>query len=167
MCEDEVSEGNLKRPPPPPPPEQGEERSKRRNVDREDSGDGDEDWLRYSPPPVVEVVAEKTISRFASDIRGDCMSVTAPNGERVYAKVATDGLDGGGIGGTRQRTRISKPNFNYKGQLLSVLLFCAFKYLLRTNTHSTNIFDSPLYCFRLLSFCRASLRILSFADKSC
>uniref|UniRef100_A0A0E0NSV1 AAA+ ATPase domain-containing protein n=1 Tax=Oryza rufipogon TaxID=4529 RepID=A0A0E0NSV1_ORYRU len=114
---DEVSEGNLKRPPPPPPPEQGEERSKRRNVDREDSGDGDEDWLRYSPPPVVEVVAEKTISRFASDIRGDCMSVTAPNGERVYAKVATDGLDGGGIGGTRQRTRISKPNFNYKGLL--------------------------------------------------
>uniref|UniRef100_A0A0E0KBM9 AAA+ ATPase domain-containing protein n=1 Tax=Oryza punctata TaxID=4537 RepID=A0A0E0KBM9_ORYPU len=112
---DEVSEGNLKRPPPPPPPEQEEERSKRRNVDREDSGD--EDWLRYSPPPVAEVVAEKTISRFASDIRGDCMSVTAPNGERVYAKVATDGLDGGGIGGTRQRTRISKPNFEYKGLL--------------------------------------------------
>uniref|UniRef100_A0A0D9VS94 AAA+ ATPase domain-containing protein n=1 Tax=Leersia perrieri TaxID=77586 RepID=A0A0D9VS94_9ORYZ len=113
---DEVSEGNLKRPPPPPPLEQQEEeRSKRIHVDREDSGD--EDWLRYSPPPVVEVVAEKTISRFASDIRGDCMPVTAPNGERVYAKVATDGLDGGGTGGARQRTRISKPNFDYKGLL--------------------------------------------------
>uniref|UniRef100_J3LMA1 AAA+ ATPase domain-containing protein n=1 Tax=Oryza brachyantha TaxID=4533 RepID=J3LMA1_ORYBR len=109
---DEVSEGNLKRPPSPPPPEQEEERSKRRNVDREDPGD--EDWLRYSPPPVVDIVAEKTISRFASEIRGECIPVTGPNGERVYAKVATGGLDGGGIGGTRQRTHISKPNFDYK-----------------------------------------------------
>ncbi|KAG8096656.1 hypothetical protein GUJ93_ZPchr0013g37500 [Zizania palustris] len=111
---DEASEGNLKRPPPPPPQEQGDERSKRRNVDCEDSGD--DDWLRYSPP-VAEVVAETTISRFASDIRGDCIPITAPNGERVYAKLATDGSDGGGIVGSRQMSHISKPNFNHKGLL--------------------------------------------------
>ncbi|KAL6648399.1 hypothetical protein ACP70R_012623 [Stipagrostis hirtigluma subsp. patula] len=114
---DEASEGGLKRPPPPPPPEQEEEdRTKRRNVDREDSGD--EDWLRYSPPPAAEVVvvAEKTISRFASEIQGDCVPITAPNGERVYAKLGTEDLDGGGIRG-RQRTHFSNPNTSHKGLL--------------------------------------------------
>ncbi|KAL6644788.1 hypothetical protein ACP70R_016396 [Stipagrostis hirtigluma subsp. patula] len=116
---DEASEGGLKRPPPPPPPEQEEEeedRTKRRNVDREDSGD--EDWLRYSPSPAaeVDVVAEKTISRFASEIQGDCVPITAPNGERVYAKLGTEDLDGGGIRG-RQRTHFSNPNTSHKGLL--------------------------------------------------
>ncbi|CAN6284819.1 unnamed protein product [Urochloa humidicola] len=115
----EASEGGLKRPPPPPPPEQEEEeRSKRRNLEREYSED--EDWLRYSPPPAPEpevVVAEKTISRFASEIHGDCVPVTAPNGERVYAKLAMEGLVGGGISGTRQRAHFSNPNPNHKGLL--------------------------------------------------
>uniref|UniRef100_A0A453IFM4 AAA+ ATPase domain-containing protein n=1 Tax=Aegilops tauschii subsp. strangulata TaxID=200361 RepID=A0A453IFM4_AEGTS len=102
---DEVSEANLKRPPPPPPPEQEEERSKRRNVDRVDSVD--EDWLRYSPPPAAEAVAEKIVSRFASEIQGDSMPVTAPNGERVYAKLATEKLVSEVIEGTRRRTSIS------------------------------------------------------------
>ncbi|CAN6307191.1 unnamed protein product [Urochloa humidicola] len=115
----EASEGGLKRPPPPPPPEQEEEeRSKRRNLEREYSED--EDWLRYSPPPAPEPevdVAEKTISRFASEIHGDCVPVTAPNGERVYAKLAMEGLVGGGISGTRQRAHFSNPNPNHKGLL--------------------------------------------------
>ncbi|CAL4930272.1 unnamed protein product [Urochloa decumbens] len=115
----EASEGGLKRPPPPPPPEQEEEeRSKRRNLEREYSED--EDWLRYSPPPAPEpevVVAEKTISRFASEIHGDCVPVTAPNGERVYAKLAMEGFVGGGISGARQGSHFSNPNPNHKGLL--------------------------------------------------
>jgi chromosome transmission fidelity protein 18 len=105
----------LKRPPPPPPPEQEEEeRSKRRNVGRED--EDEEDWLRYPPPPAPEVVvAEKTISRFASEIHGDCVPVTAPNGERVYAKLAMEGLAGGAISGTRQGANFSNPNLSHKG----------------------------------------------------
>ncbi|KAE8799049.1 Chromosome transmission fidelity 18-like protein [Hordeum vulgare] len=102
---DEVTEANLKRPPPPPPPEQEEERSKRRNVDPVDSVD--EDWLRYSPPPAAEVVAEKIVSRFASEIQGDSMPVTAPNGERVYAKLTTEKLFSEVIEGTRRRTSFS------------------------------------------------------------
>ncbi|XP_027330673.1 chromosome transmission fidelity protein 18 homolog isoform X2 [Abrus precatorius] len=51
-----------------------------------------EDWLRYSPPPVLvehetKFLKEKTLSRFASEIDGECMPVTAPNGDRVYAKL--------------------------------------------------------------------------------
>ncbi|CAL0303132.1 unnamed protein product [Lupinus luteus] len=51
----------------------------------------EEDWLRYSPPPVaaeeVRFVKEKTVSRYASEIDGECMPVTAPGGDRVYAKM--------------------------------------------------------------------------------
>lgn len=57
----------------------------------------DEDWLRYSPPPpppfpsvpVEEVMfsKEKVLSRYASEIDGECMPVTAPNGDRVYSKL--------------------------------------------------------------------------------
>uniref|UniRef100_A0A453IFN9 AAA+ ATPase domain-containing protein n=1 Tax=Aegilops tauschii subsp. strangulata TaxID=200361 RepID=A0A453IFN9_AEGTS len=67
----------------------------------------DEDWLRYSPPPAAEAVAEKIVSRFASEIQGDSMPVTAPNGERVYAKLATEKLVSEVIEGTRRRTSIS------------------------------------------------------------
>jgi chromosome transmission fidelity protein 18 len=106
-----VSEGGQKRPPPPPPLEQ--ERSKRINVERENTED--EDWLRYSPPPAAEVVvAETTISRFASEIQGDCVPITAPNGERVYAKLGVDGLVGG-LRGTRQGAQLSNPNHSHKG----------------------------------------------------
>ncbi|KAM3756299.1 hypothetical protein ACB098_02G101700 [Castanea mollissima] len=53
----------------------------------------EEDWLRYSPPParepspVVEEQEEKIVSRYASQIDGDCIPVTAPSGDRVYAKI--------------------------------------------------------------------------------
>nr|GMD72149.1 chromosome transmission fidelity protein 18 homolog isoform X1 [Ipomoea batatas] len=63
---------------------------KRSRVESEE----DEDWLRYSPPPVpaVEVVEreeekEKILSRFAMEIDGDCVPVTGLDGERVYAKI--------------------------------------------------------------------------------
>ncbi|KAJ3682667.1 hypothetical protein LUZ60_012894 [Juncus effusus] len=61
--------------------------------------DSDEDWLHYSPKKgkscsaEIEVdvqmpdVAEKIISRFASEIDGDCMAITGPDGQRVYAKL--------------------------------------------------------------------------------
>ncbi|XP_076898557.1 uncharacterized protein LOC143552157 [Bidens hawaiensis] len=59
--------------------------------------EGEDDWMRYSPPPAkeAEVVVEeeeeeekeKFISRFANDIEGDFMPVTAPDGDRVYAKL--------------------------------------------------------------------------------
>ncbi|WVZ56370.1 hypothetical protein U9M48_006915 [Paspalum notatum var. saurae] len=114
----EASDGSLKRPPPPPPSEQEDEgeRSKRRNVGRGD--EEDEDWLRYSPPPAPEVViVEKTISRYASEIHGDSVPVTAPNGDRVYAKLAFEGLVGQGISGARQWTHFSIPNRSHTGLL--------------------------------------------------
>ncbi|KAK7279105.1 hypothetical protein RJT34_24149 [Clitoria ternatea] len=70
-------------------PEAEEKRAKVRVLNEEE-----EDWLRYSPPPPVAVehdettsVKEKTLSRFASEIDGEFMPVTAPNGDRVYAKM--------------------------------------------------------------------------------
>ncbi|KAK9068723.1 hypothetical protein SSX86_012838 [Deinandra increscens subsp. villosa] len=58
----------------------------------------EDDWMRYSPPPEEEVVVveedkEKFISRFATDIEGDFMPVTAPDGDRVYAKLIKEGND--------------------------------------------------------------------------
>lgn len=69
----------------------------------EDDDDEDE-WLRYAPPPreeVEEVVVvdeeekekEKFISRYATDIEGDFMPVTAPDGVRVYAKLIDQEID--------------------------------------------------------------------------
>ncbi|KAL1368046.1 hypothetical protein HN51_022146 [Arachis hypogaea] len=54
----------------------------------------DEDWLQYSPPPrgvrmeeEDRFVKEKELSRYAWEIHGECMPVTAPSGDRVYAKL--------------------------------------------------------------------------------
>lgn len=64
--------------------------------------------MRYSPPaaaenpaldPVIDAgpadevlapvaVEEKVLSRFASEIDGECISVTGPGGDRVYAKMS-------------------------------------------------------------------------------
>lgn len=58
--------------------------------DRGREGD-DEQWPRYSPPQVEEVEVleeergEKILSRYATEIEGDCMPVTGLDGERVYA----------------------------------------------------------------------------------
>ncbi|KAI0525293.1 hypothetical protein KFK09_004686 [Dendrobium nobile] len=69
----------------------------------------DEDWLRYSPPqqkaPAVHIasesdvlmveppVKEKILSRFAVEIEGDCVPVTGPYGDRVYAKMKSSKTD--------------------------------------------------------------------------
>ncbi|KAJ9154037.1 hypothetical protein P3X46_027415 [Hevea brasiliensis] len=71
---------------------------KRRKID--DAGpETEEDWLRYAPPQETnaedeqheeEIVVdeEKIVSRFASEIEGDFIPVTAPSGgDRVYAKI--------------------------------------------------------------------------------
>lgn len=68
----------------------------------EGEGEGaEEDWLRYSPPPMgteegggvveedVVVEVEKVVSRFASEIDGDFVPVTGLDGERVYAKMSS------------------------------------------------------------------------------
>nr|KYP50805.1 Chromosome transmission fidelity protein 18 isogeny [Cajanus cajan] len=73
----------------PPPAE--EKRPEVRVSLEENSSVADEDWLRYSPPPEpaqeTTFAKEQTLSRFASEIDGECMPVTAPNGDRVYAKL--------------------------------------------------------------------------------
>ncbi|KAK9137857.1 hypothetical protein Sjap_008451 [Stephania japonica] len=57
-------------------------------------GETDEQWLRYSPQRDVEAErvdvaeVEKSISRFAMEIEGDCVPVTGPCGNRVYAKIS-------------------------------------------------------------------------------
>ncbi|KAK7393195.1 hypothetical protein VNO78_21713 [Psophocarpus tetragonolobus] len=88
------SNGGHKRSRPNSPPEEEEKRAKARVAVKDNSSAADEDWLRYSPPqtePAAEEPAtlamEKTLSRFASEIDGECMPITAPNGDRVYAKL--------------------------------------------------------------------------------
>ncbi|XP_059632203.1 uncharacterized protein LOC132274873 [Cornus florida] len=57
--------------------------------------ENNEDWLRYVPPPSeaanlepVVVEEEKIVSRYASQIDGDCVPVTGTDGHRVYAKIS-------------------------------------------------------------------------------
>ncbi|KAG9446182.1 hypothetical protein H6P81_012310 [Aristolochia fimbriata] len=85
--------------------EEEEEANEEKRVRKSSQAEADEDWLRYSPPPkspsndlVVDqalvdpagsvVVEEKILSRFASEIEGECIPVTGPDGDRVYAKVS-------------------------------------------------------------------------------
>ncbi|CAJ1967958.1 unnamed protein product [Sphenostylis stenocarpa] len=89
----EIESNGHKRSRPSSPPE--EKRTKVRVAVEEDSSTAaaDEDWLRYSPPlpePSAQETTfpkEKTLSRFASEIDGECMPISAPNGDRVYAKL--------------------------------------------------------------------------------
>ncbi|KAJ0518376.1 putative AAA+ ATPase domain, ATPase, AAA-type, core [Helianthus annuus] len=63
--------------------------------------EADDEWMRYSPvreeaADVVEDVTEEKerfISRFATDIDGDFMPVTAPDGDRVYAKLVKEEVE--------------------------------------------------------------------------
>ncbi|KAL1188776.1 Replication factor C subunit 1 [Cardamine amara subsp. amara] len=66
---------------------------KRSKIDKNRVEIEDEDWLRFSPVKEVvheveEVMLQETIlSRYASEIDGECVPITAPDGgERVYAK---------------------------------------------------------------------------------
>ncbi|KAL3506350.1 hypothetical protein ACH5RR_031732 [Cinchona calisaya] len=69
--------------------------------DAEGEKSDDEDWLRYSPSKAAgngdtdvamvtdEVVEEeeRVLSRYASEIVGDCLPITGLDGDRVYAKI--------------------------------------------------------------------------------
>ncbi|KAL3726756.1 hypothetical protein ACJRO7_031624 [Eucalyptus globulus] len=78
-------------------------KKKKRSKVADDEGDEEEDWLRYSPPPETnraelreeEILEpeEVAISRFASQIDGECVPVTAPGGDRVYAKICRFDID--------------------------------------------------------------------------
>lgn len=71
------------------------------SVTNEEGSDDDEEWLRYSPPQdtvedmevVEEETEEKILSRFATEINGDCVPVTGLDGERVYAKICSLDMD--------------------------------------------------------------------------
>lgn len=70
---------------------------KRSKADLAETG-AEEDWLRYSPPQetILEpmVVDEVNIvSRYASEIDGDCVPVTGPGGDRVYLKISATGSE--------------------------------------------------------------------------
>ncbi|CAL9095761.1 unnamed protein product [Musa acuminata var. zebrina] len=93
--------------------------------------EADEDWLRCSPqkdsdtvgvtsvPDVSlpDVVAEETIlSRFATDIDGECMPVTSPSGVRVYAKMSI-----AEIGGGRGKVLASRPERGLLLEPISIL----------------------------------------------
>ncbi|KAH6786798.1 P-loop containing nucleoside triphosphate hydrolases superfamily protein [Perilla frutescens var. hirtella] len=62
-----------------------------------EGSDDDEEWLRFSPPRdtveemevVEEVVQERILSRYATEIDGDCVPITGLDGERVYAKICS------------------------------------------------------------------------------
>ncbi|KAF3457642.1 hypothetical protein FNV43_RR02300 [Rhamnella rubrinervis] len=75
----------------------GQSDEKRSRTVQAEVAQADEDWLRYSPPeesdPMVEegagaVVEEKLVWRYASEIDGDFIPVTAPSGgDRAYVKI--------------------------------------------------------------------------------
>jgi len=68
-----------------------EKREKVRVRVAEDAPAEEEDWLQPAPLEVtveeVRFSKDKTLSRFASEIDGEVMPVTAPNGDRVYTKL--------------------------------------------------------------------------------
>ncbi|KAF9611196.1 hypothetical protein IFM89_027510 [Coptis chinensis] len=70
---------------------------KRNRVETSVNEPEDEEWLRFSPEnvemndsSVVEEEEEKFISRFVSEIEGNCMAITGLDGSRVYAKMTSN-----------------------------------------------------------------------------
>ncbi|KAL0433049.1 UNVERIFIED_CONTAM: Chromosome transmission fidelity protein 18 [Sesamum latifolium] len=68
------------------------------SVENTEGSDDDEEWLRYSPPRgIVEEMEtqreERILSRYATEIEGDCVPVTGLDGERVYAKICRVDMD--------------------------------------------------------------------------
>ncbi|GFP94340.1 chromosome transmission fidelity protein 18 homolog [Phtheirospermum japonicum] len=85
-----------------------------------ESDNDDDEWLRLSPPRAVveemEVAAEgdreeRILSRYATEIDGDCVPVTGLDGERVYAKMCSVELDDEG----------RKKNLSFKGDFNGLL----------------------------------------------
>ncbi|MQL77015.1 hypothetical protein Taro_009412 [Colocasia esculenta] len=105
----------------PEAPKEVSSEEKRRKARAAGDFEEDEEWLRYSPskdtapgPSVVvrtavdddlvvdaaapdesAVPEENFLSRFASEIEGDCIPVTGPRGDMVYAKVSAEAPDAG------------------------------------------------------------------------
>lgn len=88
--------------------------------------DDDEEFLRCTVPRdtveemevVEEAVQEKILSRFASEIDGDCVPITGLGGERVYAKICSSvDMD--------EEGRYKKLNFrqNHAGEALTFNVF--------------------------------------------
>lgn len=101
-----------------------------------EGSDDDEEWLRYSPPrgtvEEMEVVEEETeervLSRYATEIDGDCVPVTGLDGERVYAKMCRIEMD--------EEARNKKLNF--RGDLNGeAIIFDVFACL---NCYTCNLF---------------------------
>lgn len=87
----------------PSPEEAASPIEKKRSKVAEHEDDGEEYWMRYSPPPETSHTdlreeemlepEEVAISRYASQIDGECVPVTAPGGDRVYAKICRFDID--------------------------------------------------------------------------
>lgn len=87
----------------PPREEAASPIKKKRSKVADHEDEEEEDWLRYSPPPETnhaelpeeEILEpeEVAISRYASQIDGECVPVTAPGGDRVYAKICRFDID--------------------------------------------------------------------------
>ncbi|XP_020582922.1 chromosome transmission fidelity protein 18 homolog isoform X2 [Phalaenopsis equestris] len=92
----------------------------------------DEGWLQYCPPQrkavhiapesdhlMAEVpFQEKIISRFALEIEGDCVPVTGPYGDRVYAKMQSCNIAGEGP----KKLRIEHPKDGLLSEPISIIL---------------------------------------------
>ncbi|KAM6544710.1 hypothetical protein CsatB_025446 [Cannabis sativa] len=103
---------------------------KRSRIDEDIVLDEDEGLLRYLPPevtePIVEEIVEnveeeKVLWRFASEIDGDFIPITAPSGgDRVYAKVTTEEMNE-----RREKLYLKTPSFivaGLIGESIDVLL---------------------------------------------
>ncbi|XP_038981046.1 chromosome transmission fidelity protein 18 homolog [Phoenix dactylifera] len=124
-----------------------------RGIRRRASGDdSDEEWLRYSPPKdvaaadaaperdvaVLDVAEEKFISRFVSEIEGECIPVTGPCGDRVYAK-----MNSGEMGGTQRKLIREKPANGLLSEPISLLSRRAEQEALAKALQTS--FDSPVH----------------------
>ncbi|CAA6673279.1 unnamed protein product [Spirodela intermedia] len=72
-----------------------EDKRRKRSAAKDD--EEEEDMIRCSPSKYqsafIAPTHERFLSRFASEIDGDCIPVTGPCGERVYAKMSAGAMD--------------------------------------------------------------------------
>ncbi|KAL0366753.1 UNVERIFIED_CONTAM: hypothetical protein Sradi_3565400 [Sesamum radiatum] len=88
------------------------------SVENTEGSDDDEEWLRYSPPRgIVEEMEtqreERILSRYATEIEGDCVPVTGLDGERVYAKICRVDMD------EEERKKILTARGDFNGEGIS------------------------------------------------
>ncbi|KAK9160494.1 hypothetical protein Syun_006835 [Stephania yunnanensis] len=116
-------------------------------------GETDEDWLSYSPQRDVEAVRvevaeeKKCISRFAMEIEGDCVPVTGPCGNRVYAKIS-----GGEWDSVRRNLRVKARGNGLMSESIDTLmqkieretLTKALKASSESNSGSTHLENVPV-----------------------